>query len=160
MTGGDQDQAGPALPAWAIAQPAVKAPDPWERASDNGLARAWYLRKPIPVYIISAYCTLQWLCITFYMIGQWALFRELMRTGALAPIPFAAGFIYPLVLFAGGILLFFMRKVAVSFFVVYLLLGLQKVLTQNVSFPGRFDLALVSGILVYCLRLRHARWLK
>lgn len=159
MSGADKDRVESVLPPWAVVQPAQKAPAEPKGAPDRS-RRAWYWRRPIPVHIISAYCTLQWVCITFYMIGQWALFRELMRTGALAPISFAAGFVYPLVLFMGGVLLFFMRKMAVSFFVVYLLLGLQKVLTQNVSFPGRFDLALVSGILVYCLRLRHIRWLK
>lgn len=159
MTGRNEDQVEPTLPAWAFVQPAMKATgDPLARP--DGPGRAWYSRRPIPGYVISAYCSLQWMCISFYMVGQWALFRELMRTGAPAPIPFAAGFVYPLVLFTGGILLFFMRKAAVSFLVAYLLLGLQKVLTQNGSVPGRPGLAMVSGIVVYCLRLRHARRLK
>lgn len=51
-------------------------------------------------------------------------------------------------------------RATVSFLVVYLLLGLQRMQTQSVSFPGRLDLALISGILVYSLRLQHIRRLK
>jgi len=93
------------------------------------------------------------------MIEKWSTFVELVRTGALAPVPFAAGFIYPLILFIAGIFLLFMRKAAVLWFALYLLLGLYKVLTQNVSFPGYIDVALIFGVLVYCLRLNQCKQL-
>lgn len=157
MTNEQKTEPAP-LPSWAVVQPPVDGLD--ERVERQKESRsAWFQRRPIPIYIISAYAILQWVAITLYMVEKWSVFMELIRTGALAPLPFAAGFVYPFILFIGGVLVLRMRKSAIYFFGTYLALGLYKVLSQNVSFPGYVDLALVFGILVYCLRLRQQRLL-
>jgi hypothetical protein len=155
----EEERIEPTLqPAWATVQAPASAPV-HAGEGPNKSQRAWFARRPIPIYIICAYCTLQWVAITLFMIEKWSTFVELVRTGALAPVPFAAGFIYPLILFIAGIFLLFMRKAAVLWFALYLLLGLYKVLTQNVSFPGYIDVALIFGVLVYCLRLNQCKQL-
>lgn len=115
----------------------------------------WFNARPIPVYIISVWCILQFIGILVFMRAHWQDVTQPMRLGVESPAAFLVKLLYPALLFAAGILLLSMRKAAIAAFALYLVWGCGKVVMQGNAFAGYLDLALVSGILVYCLRLRQ-----
>jgi hypothetical protein len=120
----------------------------------------WFNARPIPVFIIAGWCILQFFGICLFMFEHWREVTELVRTGAESPLAFVGKFLYPALMFLAGLLLLFMRKAATFAFGLYLAWGATKVISQNIDFPGYLSLALVLGIVVYCLRLQQAGQLK
>ncbi len=120
----------------------------------------WFQSRPIPVFIISAWCVFQLIGVILFIINHLQEVTELVTTGIQSPIVFIVNLLYPFIFFVAGILLLFMRKSATIAFGLYLSWGIIKVLTQNIDFPGYLSLALVFGIFVYCLRLHQKGSLK
>ena len=116
----------------------------------------WFNARPIPVFIIAGWCILQFVGICLFMFEHWREVTELVRTGVESPLAFLSKFLYPALMLLAGLLLLFMRKAATFAFGLYLVWGTTKVVSQNLEFPGYLSLALILGILVYCLRLQQA----
>lgn len=129
-------------------------------ATDSGAENGWFNKRPIPVFIISALCTLQFVGITLALFQHWQEFFELVRSGLESPLMFIIKLLYPFFLLSAGLSLFFMRKVAIAFFGIYLVWGIGKIVVNPLNFPGYLSLALVFGVFIYCLRLRQQRLLK
>jgi hypothetical protein len=121
---------------------------------------SWFSSRPVPVFIIAAWCILQLIGISIFMVENWREVSEPVRIGMESPLAFACKFLYPLVLFIAGILLLFMRKAATYAFGLYVAMGIAQVFSKNVDFQGYLSLALVFGIFVYSLRLHKAGHLK
>lgn len=121
---------------------------------------SWFNKRPIPVFIISAWCILQFIGVTLFIINNWQEVTELVQTGVESPITFIGKLFYPFTMFVAGILLLLMRKSATIAFGLYLAWGIIKVVTQSSSFQAYLSLALVFGVFVYCLRLHQAGRLK
>jgi hypothetical protein len=118
-------------------------------------AIAWFNRRPIPVFTIMALCVLQFLGIVLFIGAHWSELMELVRTGAESPLGFLFKLVYPFFLLSAGLALFFMRKIAIHFFSIYFAWGVYKIIAQTLDFPGYLSLAMVFGVLVYCLRLKQ-----
>ncbi len=133
-----------------------------EETNDSALPLANRLlaNRPIPVWIITAFCCFQFIAILAYILQNSGLLFELLKTGAESPIAFISKLLYPFLLFMGGLLLFFLRKSAIYFFVAYLLWGVTKIVSNPLTFFSYLSLAIVVGVCVYCLRLRQKNVLK
>lgn len=127
---------------------------------DSSTENGWFYKHPIPVFIISAFCTLQFVGITLALFQHRHEFFELVRTGVESPLMFIVRLLYPFFLLSAGLSLFFMRKVTIVFFGVYLAWGIGKIVVNPLDFPGYLSLALVFGMFIYCLRLGQKRLLK
>jgi hypothetical protein len=121
---------------------------------------SWFSSRPIPVFIIAAWCILQLVGITIFMVENWREVSEPVRVGMESPLAFAGKFFYPFVMFIAGILLLFMRKAATYAFGLYVAMGIAQVFSKNIDFQGYLSLALVFGIFVYSLRLHKAGHLR
>jgi hypothetical protein len=67
-------------------------------------AQRWFQRRPIPVWIIFALCSLQMFGILVAMSDTHYL--EAINSGYVSPAHAIIGFLFPLLLFLGGLLLF------------------------------------------------------
>lgn len=94
------------------------------------------------------------------MIANWSNVTELVRTGSESMLMFVAKLLYPTIFFFAGTLLVLMRKGATAVFAIYFIWGCAKVISQHINFSGYLSLALVLGIVVYCLRLQQLGRLK
>jgi hypothetical protein len=115
--------------------------------------KSWFECRPIPVFIITALCVLQFLGIMLYISEHWSELVDLVRRGAESPLAFVWKLVYPFLLLTAGLTLLTLRKVAILFFGAYLAWGIGKIIVHTIDFPGYLSLALVFGVLVYCLRL-------
>ena len=120
----------------------------------------WFSARPIPVFIIASWCVLQFAGIVLFMSAHWHTVIQLVQTGTESSSSILGKLLYPLLLFAAGILLLFMRKAATIAFGVYFAWGCAKIVSENIAFSGYLSLALVLGIIVYCLRLQQSGRLK
>ncbi len=89
----------------------------------------------------------------FPLLGR---IRIALLHAAISIFGFVTGLLYPFVVFVAGILLLLMRKSAIYAFALYLVWGITKVFLEKGEFQAYSSLAIVFGILVYCLRLN--RW--
>lgn len=121
---------------------------------------AWFNSRPIPVFIIAFLCILQFMGITSALAYHWETYVELLSTGTISIFGFVTGLLYPFVVFVAGILLLLMRKSAIYAFALYLVWGITKVFLDKGEFQAYSSLAIVFGILVYCLRLKQMGKLK
>jgi hypothetical protein len=131
-----------------------------QEAMFTPVKNSWFQSRPIPVFIISAWCILQFIGVSLFIINHWQEVKELVNTGIQSPIVFIGDLFYPFIMFTAGILLLFMQKSATIAFGLYLSWGVIKVLSQDIDFPGYLSLALVFGVFVYCLRLHQTGRLK
>jgi hypothetical protein len=122
--------------------------------------KPWFEQRPIPVFIISSLCVLQFLGISLYMYDHSQELFELVRAGVESPLMFVTKLIYPFFLLCAGLTLFFLRKAAIVFFGVYLAWGIGKIVAHNLDYPGYLSLAMVIAVLVYCLSLRKQGMLR
>lgn len=111
--------------------------------------------RPVPVYLITLWCCLQIVGIGIFMTHNWQDIWQLVDSGVESPAAFLAGFIFPALFFASGLLLFFMRKAATYAFLAYLSWGLLKIVFHARSSPGPIDLAVTIAISLYCLWLHR-----
>ena len=123
-------------------------------------ANKWFMNRPIPVWIITAFCCFQFIGILAYILQNSGLVLELLKTGAESPIAFISKLLYPFLLFLGGLFLFFLRKFAIYFFIAYLLWGVTKIIGNPITFYSYLSLAIVVGVCIYCFRLRQKNVLK
>ena len=117
---------------------------------------SWFNKRPIPVFIISAWCIIQFIVVTLFILDSWHEIIELVKTGAESPLSLIGKFLNPFIMFIAGILLLFMRKSATIAFGLYLASGLIWQVTQSSSFQGYLPLAIVLLVFVYCLNLKQS----
>ena len=115
--------------------------------------------KPIPVYVISALCILQYVGIAMAVYYNRSMVRDTLSIGGWTAMKFAGSFIYPTALFIAGVLLLRMKRWAMHFFALYLVIGVFKVVMQPLGFAPYLTLAMVVGIIVYCTRLEQRKLL-
>jgi hypothetical protein len=113
----------------------------------------WFSRRPIPVYIIATFCVLQFIGVSMAVADAWGQLFALMNTGAMSPAAFIGKLLYPALLFAAGVTLLLLRRVSVVFFGIYLAWGVAKIVAAPTVFMSYLSLSLVSGAVVYCVRL-------
>lgn len=110
-------------------------------------------KRPIPVYLIAALCMLQVAALIYIVSKGWPQIRSAISTGAISPVAFLAGFLFPLLHFASGMLLFFMRKAGAYAFGAYLVWSIVRLFTND-RIPTTFaDLALTIAITAYSVWL-------
>lgn len=112
--------------------------------------RDWILRRPIPVWILFAWATLQLLGVLAAMKN--AHYLDAITEGFVSPVHALAGFAYPFLFFLGGVLLLFLRRAAVLMYGAYLVWGIARILAGG-QWPEYLSLAIVAGICVYCWQL-------
>jgi hypothetical protein len=115
-----------------------------------GSQQRWFQRRPIPVWIIFALSALQMYGI--FVAMHEVHYLDAINRGLVSPIHAFVGLIYPLLLFIGATLLFFMRKASVFFFVAFLAWGLARI-SLSMPYSNYLGLALDVGICIYALRL-------
>ncbi|WP_431825074.1 hypothetical protein [Burkholderia sp. F1] len=112
-------------------------------------------KRPVPVFIIAAACVLQYIGIVAFTCQNWSAVLDLVRTGQESVVEFAGKFLYPAILFLAGVSLFRMKKIAVHLFVLYLVIGVARIIAQPMIFAPYLSLAVLTGVTVYCCRLRQ-----
>jgi hypothetical protein len=123
--------------------------------SVSPVRRNWFLSRPIPVWIIAAFCTLQFLGISMFMASNWPDFRQHMAEGLISPLGLLGKLLYPFLFLIAGISLLLLRKVAIALFVLYFFWGVAELIAAHGDRLGYMSLALTFGIIVYALRLRN-----
>jgi hypothetical protein len=113
------------------------------------------IKRPIPVYLITIWCTLQIVGLGIFITDSWQDIRQIVYSGVESPAAFVAGLIFPALFFVSGLLLFFMRKAATYAFLAYLSWGLLKIILNGRSSPGPIDLTVTIAITLYCLWLHR-----
>ena len=111
--------------------------------------------RPIPVFIIAAGCVLQFIGIVAFMYQNWDAVFEPVRVGAVSVLEFVGKLVYPTILFLAGVSLFRMKKIAVPLFALYLAIGVARILVKPMTFTPYLSLAVITGVTVYCYRLRQ-----
>lgn len=125
---------------------------PRSRIDDPRGAKAWFVRRPIPVFVIAAFCIFQYYVILTELARNWSGYVGLMDRGLVSPIVFFGKLAYPTLLFAAGVaLLFLWRRTAVVLFACYLATGLARIAVATPT--DYFSLAIVFGFFVYSLRI-------
>ncbi|WP_141715692.1 hypothetical protein [Burkholderia ubonensis] len=112
-------------------------------------------RRPIPVFIIAAACVLQYIGIVSFTCQNWSEVLEPVGMGQESMVEFAGKFLYPTILFFAGVSLLRMKKIAVHLFVLYLAIGVARIIAQPMIFAPYLSLAVLTGVTVYCYRLRQ-----
>ena len=114
--------------------------------------KAWFLRRPIPIFIIAAFCILQYIGILTELARNWTAYLGLIESNAVSPVVFFGKLVYPTLLFAAGTaLLLLWSRTAVVLFAAYLAWGFARIVVATPT--DYLSLALVFGFLVYSLRL-------
>lgn len=113
----------------------------------------WFSRRPIAVYVIAVFCTLQFLGVSLAVFDARSQLVELVNSGAMSPISFIGKLLYPTLLFAGGVALLLLKRAAVVFFVTYFAWGIAQIVAAPMEFMSYLSLSMVFGVVVYCLRL-------
>lgn len=111
--------------------------------------------RTIPVYVISAWCTIQLAAVAYFMATNWQGVLMPLQMGAESLASFVAKLLFPILLFVAGIQLFLMRKAAAFSFGLYFAWSLQKLLWNPNSGLGPIDVMITTGILVYTIRLHR-----
>lgn len=112
--------------------------------------RDWTLRRPVLVWILFTWATLQLLGVLVAM--KKAHYLDAINEGIVSPVHALVGFAYPFLFFLGGALLLFLRRAAVFVFGLYLVWGIVRLLAGG-QWPAYLSLAIVAGICVYCWQL-------
>ena len=112
-------------------------------------------RRPIPVYIIFTFCTLQFVAICSTLIQGWDEVTYLVRNGVESAPVFIGKLMYPTILFLAGVALVWMKRIATYLFAVYLAIGIIRVVMQPATFAPYLSLAIIAGIVVYCFRMKQ-----
>lgn len=112
---------------------------------------AWIRRRPIPVWIISTFCTLQMLGVVVAIRNSGYI--AAIRAGEVSVLHAVFGALYPFLLFVGGVLLLLLRRSALTFFMAYFVWGVLKIVNAT-AYPAYLSLSLVSGIIMYCWWLK------
>jgi len=122
----------------------------------RGAMRAWFSRRPIPVFVIAAFCILQYVFIVGELARNWSGYVQLMDTGAVSPIVFFARLAYPTLLFLAGVaLLARWSRVAAVLFAAYAAVGAARLAAGDLV--GIVSLAIVVGCMIYSLRAATRR---
>ena len=118
----------------------------------RGPMRAWFWRRPIPVFVIAAFCIFQYVVIASEVLTHWSAYVRLMDTNAMSPIAFFSRLAYPTLLFGAGVsLLMRWNWAATMLFAAYVTVGVLRLSMGDVV--GIVSLATVVGCMVYSLRL-------
>lgn len=117
-------------------------------------------KRPIPVYLIAAACTIQVAVLIYLVSSGWPRISLGISIGTVSPVAFVAGFIYPLFHFVSGMLLFFMRKAGAYGFGVYFAWSIVRLFTNDRIPTTLFDLALTAAITAYSIWLYRRGLLK
>jgi hypothetical protein len=117
----------------------------------------WFRRRPIPVWIIFAWCTLQLFGVIMYMDNTH--YFDAIHNGEVSPFSATLGFLYPLLFFVSGVFLLLLRRVALALFSAYLLWGILKI-AGGATFMPILSLALVSAVVMYAWWLKISGTLK
>ena len=118
----------------------------------RGRMRAWFWRRPIPVFVIAAFCIFQYVVIASEVLTHWSAYVRLMDTNAMSPIAFFGRLAYPKLLFGAGVsLLMRWNWAATMLFAAYVTVGVLRLSMGDVV--GIVSLATVVGCMVYSLRL-------
>ena len=118
----------------------------------RGRMRAWFWRRPIPVFVIAAFCIFQYVVIASEVLTHWSAYVRLMDTNAMSPIAFFGRLAYPTLLFGAGVsLLMRWNWAATMLFAAYVTVGVLRLSMGDVV--GIVSLATVVGCMVYSLRL-------
>ncbi len=118
--------------------------------------KAWFVRRPIPIFVIAAFCILQYLDILTELTRNWSGYLNLIDRGAVSPLAFIVKLAYPTLLFAAGVsLLFLWGRTAVVLFGCYLAWGVARIVVATPT--DYLSLGLVFGCLVYSLRIAAKR---
>ncbi|WP_035373769.1 LPXTG cell wall anchor domain-containing protein [Pseudoduganella violaceinigra] len=115
-------------------------------------------KRPVPVYLVTAWCTLQAVLVLVLVCSSWDRYYYLVATGNQSPAAFIAGLLFPLVLLLAGLLLFFMRKAATYAFGIYLASACWKLVVLTSNAPELPVLAVTVAMTLYCIWLhRHGK---
>ena len=112
--------------------------------------RNWFLRRPIPVWIIFAFGALSLIGALRTMVSD--NYMGMVFNGEISPFQAIAFFLYPFLFFLGCVLLFFLRRSAFYIYVTYFIWGFSKIL-YGTNDPAYLSLAIVVGICIYCWQL-------
>jgi hypothetical protein len=122
----------------------------------RGGMRAWFSRRPIPVFAIAAFCIVQYVFIVGELARNWSGYVRLMDTGAVSPIVFFARLAYPTLLFLAGVaLLARWNRAATVLFAAYAAVGAVRLAAGDLV--GIVSLAIVVGCAIYSLRAAARR---
>ncbi|WP_374580106.1 hypothetical protein [Pseudoduganella sp.] len=113
-------------------------------------------RRTVPVYLIAAWCAIQFAAVAYFVSHNWQSMVTLVQMGAEPMARFVGRLLFPTLLLVAGLQLFYMRKSASYFFGLYFAWSLQKVLYHPNSGLGLIDLMITTGIFIYCIRLQRA----
>jgi hypothetical protein len=119
--------------------------------------QSWFQRRPIPVWIIFAWASLQMFAVLVEMSR--IHYFEQISSGLVSPVHALIGFLFPALFFLGGLFLFMLRKVTILFFGGYLIWGVAKIVFSALHVEY-LSLALVAGICIYSLRLAKKKMLR
>lgn len=112
--------------------------------------------RTIPVYLITAWCSIQFAAVAYFMATNWQSILTPLQMGAESVAGFVGRLLFPVLLFVAGVQLFFMRKAASFSFGLYFAWSLQKLLWHPGSGLGPVDLFITTGIFIYCIHLHRA----
>ena len=113
--------------------------------------------RPILVLLTFAFCWLQLLGVIYAMHDNHLL--DLIDRGYVSPLQALTGFAFPLLLFLGGLALYFMRRIALVFFGAYFLWGVVK-FESATSLVSPLSLLVALAILVYAIALEAGKRLR
>jgi predicted membrane protein len=122
--------------------------------------RGWFSSRPIPVYLIFCLSVLQIAGIAIFTYEGRHIVSNMIETGAMSPVEFFGGLVFPMLYMVAGILLLLLRKIAAYAFSVYFVWGLGKYFGLSQSAPTIFDLILTTCIVAYCWQLYRKGRLK
>lgn len=111
-------------------------------------------KRPIAVYVIAAFCALQYTGILLAMIKNPDAVSELISINS--PLGFAIKFSLPTILFVAGIFLFFMKIGSFYIFLIYLMLQFGKIVMHPDGFIPYISISLIVGVVIYCFRLKQS----
>jgi hypothetical protein len=117
-------------------------------------------KRPIPVYLIAALCTFQVAALLYIVSSGWPQIWSAISIGAVSPITFAAGFLFPSLHFVSGMLLFFMRKAGAYGFGFYFVWSVVRLFINDRLPTTLFDFSLTTAIAAYSIWLYRRGLLK
>jgi hypothetical protein len=89
-------------------------------------AWGWFRRRPIPVFIIAAICSLPLIAVLSAFSDQWGGYFRLMALGAMSPLMLVWRLLDPVLLCVAGVaLLMLWARVAAVLFAAFLALQLR-----------------------------------
>ena len=112
------------------------------------------------MYLIAALCAFQVAGLIYIVSSGWPRIQMAISTGAISPVTFLAGFLFPLFHFISAMLLFFMRKAGAYAFGIYFAWSVVRLFTNDRLPTTLADFALTVAITAYSVWLYRRGLLK